>query len=179
MSGSLASERGFSLIDFLIGSLLGGILVAALAGVFQTGHVAMRTASEAFHGDDAVQLLATYLVRDVHGAAPDATPGAPLVRVTTAGPLQTLSLATFDQQQGRVLRVEYVYDGPAGTITRTARAGGTVVTADVLARKLEPDHPTVFTVAPAEGTVTAVVAFRINGVLFERTVSAATRPRTP
>lgn len=177
---SLRNERGFGLIDFIVGTAIAAILLPAIVGVFHLGYQTVRVANEATQGNLNLTLLTTYLTRDGHAAPADA-------QLVSAGSGTVLELGLVDPATDRFLRVTYAYtsDGTQGTITRTARVADQVVDSRIVARGLEPlgaSYPTVFAhcADATSGTcpsISATVAYRVNGTLVVRTIAVALRAR--
>jgi hypothetical protein len=134
----LRSDDGIGLVDALVGIALAAILMLGIAGVARSAYAATRSAGEAVKGDEDVQLLASYLTRDVHAAVADPQ----LTSVSGGG--ATLRLGVVDVNTPRFSTVTYAYDAGAGTITRTVTAAGQTPVILVVARSLEPSYAPLF-----------------------------------
>lgn len=179
-------DDGFTLIETLVSTVLGSLLMAALVGVFMAGYGSIRASQESLLGDTGVQLTLTYLATDVQGASRDPS----LLTITNGG--NTLKLAQADPgASGRSLTVTYTYQSsgtPAvGSLTRTVTdaAGSTLSTRDV-AHNLKAGLTNIFsatpcTPAPGAGctSVSASLAFDVKGTTITRSVQAAPRLAYP
>jgi hypothetical protein len=132
-------DAGFGLVDSLVGIALAGILMLGVAGVARTAYAATRSAGDAVKGDDDVQLLTTYLTRDIHAAVADQQ----LTSVGGGGATLTLGVAEAGASI-RFITVTYVYDAGTGTMTRTVTAAGAAPVVTTVARSLEPAYAPVF-----------------------------------
>jgi hypothetical protein len=132
------SDDGIGLVDALVGIALAAILMLGIAGVARSAYAATRSAGDAVKGDDDVQLLASYLTRDVHAAVAD-----PLLTSVSGGGA-TLRLGVVDVSTPRFTTVTYTYDAGAGTITRTVTAAVQAAAVVVVARSLEPAYSPIF-----------------------------------
>lgn len=150
---TLRSDRGFGLVDLLVGVVLAGILMLGIAGVARTAYAAARSAGDAVHGDDDLQALSAYLTRDVHAATADTQ----MTAVTGGGSTLTLGVAELGAPN-RFSTVTYSYDSVAGTLTRTVASAGLPATSTVVARSLEPSYSPVFEYcAPIALTITPAI----------------------
>lgn len=119
----MRSESGFGLVDFLLALALGSILMLGIGSVFQTGFQAVRASSESTVGNDAVQGVLQWILRDAHAGTPDdliacvvsvATDECPQTVLTG----NTLRIGTTEMQlaaTGRFVYVSYRYEVIAGT----------------------------------------------------------------
>ncbi len=164
-------DEGFTLIELIVASLIGAILMAALVGVVRTGYAAIGTANDVFRGDDDVQTALAYLTSDVHATTRDPA----LVQVTTiALPGDQLLVGIPDVANARFVRVTYRYDGAAGTLTRTVDTGAGAPTSKVVARHLDTAVANVFSYCPTGAgcpAVTATIPFRVRGAQVVRTLA--------
>lgn len=119
----MRSESGFGLVDFLLALALGSILMLGIGSVFQTGFQAVRASSESTVGNDAVQGVLQWILRDAHAGTPDdliacvaSTPTAACPQTVLSG--NTLRIGTTEMQlaaTGRFVYVTYRYEVIAGT----------------------------------------------------------------
>lgn len=179
--GPSRGDDGFTLVDTLVGTVIGSILMIALAGVFLTSYTSLRVSQDTLEGDADVQLALTYLQVDVHGSSRDPN----LLTVTNGG--NTLRLSSPDPSSaGRLLTIAYTYassGSPAvGTITRTVTdSSGATIRTGVVAHNLKGGLTGVFSATPctlAPGgvgctSVSAALSFDVKGVTVTRTVQAA------
>ena len=173
-------EDGMTLIEVLVGAVLGSILMAALVSVFLTGYASVRVSQDTLVGDQDVQLTLTYIQTDIHGASRDPS----LLNVTNSG--RTLTLSVPDPSAtGRTVTIVYTYasgGSPAvGTLTRTVTPPSPAASSStVIAHNLKAGLTNIFTaapctVAPGAGctSVSAALQFVINGTAVTRTIQAA------
>ena len=175
----IAREDGMTVIEVLVGAVLGAILMSALVSVFLTGYASVRVSQDTLVGDEDVQQTLTWIQTDIHGASRDPN----LLTVTNGG--NTLTLNVPDPSAtGRLVTITYVYTSGGtplvGTLTRTVTAPAGAPKVTVIARNLKPGLTNVFTaspctVAPGAGctSVSAALQFVINGTPVTRTIQAA------
>lgn len=184
-------DDGFTLIDVMVGTVVSGLLLAALVGIFQTGYQSLRVSSDAYLGQDDVQLALRYLMPDVQGASREHISVADVPAVGG-----TLTLVVPEPNPNRLTTVTYVYSDAAGTITRTssfATLTGTTTEEVVIARHLKtnllPAEMTRFiycaAACPPEaggGTgpkLRAKLAFDINGTTVTRELDLTPKLTSP
>ncbi len=166
-------EEGFTLVEMLIASVIGSLVITVVAGVILTAFSALRAANENFLGDDDVQLVLATLNVDVAAA----TPGL----ITVSGPGDQLVLGVARPGSGKFVRVTYAYDSTAGTLTRSVDDG--TVAASVVARNLKQGYGGTIFAFCASGagcpSVSATVPFVLNGNDILRNIKVAPRLATP
>lgn len=147
----MRSESGFGLIDFLLALALGSILMLGIGSVFQTGFQAVRASNDSTIGNDAVQQVLQWILRDAHGGTPDDLVTCVVPVSTARCPQTTLSgntlrIGTTEMQlaaTGRFVYVTYRYEVIPGTqplrsqvVRETVDAAG-VTRSAIIARDLD------------------------------------------
>lgn len=190
----MTSEEGFTLVEVLIATVLGAIVIGVVATVVVTGNATLKFALDTFGGDNDVQLVLTHLTADVRAAVPDAALSASGAKTVNAfdvpnpsapGDQLTLTVATSN----KLLRVMYLYDPLKGTITRTVTDGTVTQTLEV-AHRLQLNAVDVFDYCASSNSdcppdnhrgprLMATLPFLVNGNVLTRTVRIATQVKTP
>ncbi len=166
-------DEGFTLIEILIASVIGSLVITVVAGIILTAFSSLRAANENFKGDDDVQVVLAALNVDVQASTP--------ALITVSGPGDQLVLGVARPGSGKFVRVTYTYDATAGTLTRSVDDG--TVAASVVARNLKQGFTGAIFAFCSSGagcpSVTATVPYVLSGNEILRTIKVAPRLATP
>lgn len=182
----MRSESGFGLVDFLLALALGSILMLGIGSVFQTGFQAVRASSDSTVGNDAVQGVLQWILRDAHAGTPDDLVAC-VAAVPTAGCPQTvltgntLRIGTTEMQaaaSGRFVYITYRYEVIAGTeplrsqvVRETIDAEGVTHSA-IIARDLDGTFS-----GPVFSCAAAAPAFTLGGPVTGTPAGATPQPQ--
>lgn len=181
MSRALRRDEGFTLIEFMIATMIASILMVAVYGAFHSGSATVRAVDEVSSADLAVQAAVGHLVRDTGGAARNPISGPKLLDTGTGSTL-ILHVPVLTPGAEGTKRVVYEYVAASGTLTRTSSAAG-VTRVDIVARELRKNSTArLFACLPVaaacDSTSTSVevtLPLTMNGVEVTRTFSLPVR----
>ena len=181
MSRALRRDEGFTLIEFMIGTMVSSILMVAVYSAFHTSSATVRAVENSATADLAVQAAVGHLVRDTGGAARNPISGPKLLDTATGSTL-ILHVPVLTPGAEGTKRIVYEYIAATGTLTRTSTAGG-VTRDDVVARNLHKNSTArVFGCLPvpvecgsSATSVEVTLPVTMNGVEVTRTFSLPVR----